>query len=96
MGGEGMDGEGMDGECENREGLGPAGVAGRPEDAPVARCAQGALRGRHRRGVQLFAGIPYAAPPVGERRFPGAGTARTVGRRAGCPPVRPGRATATR
>ncbi|MEE3103873.1 MAG: carboxylesterase family protein, partial [Actinomycetota bacterium] len=41
----------------------------RPEDAPVARCTQGALRGRHRLGVQLFASIPYAAPPVEERRF---------------------------
>jgi hypothetical protein len=69
MGGEDMGGEDMDGECENGGGLGPAGIADRPEDAPVARCAQGALRGRHRRGVQLFAGIPYAAPPVGERRF---------------------------
>ncbi len=38
-------------------------------DGPVVRVAQGELRGRHRRGVQLFAGIPYAAPPTGDRRF---------------------------
>ena len=36
---------------------------------PTARVAQGLLQGRHRRGVQLFAGIPYAAPPVGPGRF---------------------------
>ena len=36
---------------------------------PVARCEQGLLRGRHRRGVQIFAGIGYAAPPVGPLRF---------------------------
>ena len=36
---------------------------------PVARCEQGLLRGRHRRGVQLFAGICYAAPPIGLLRF---------------------------
>ncbi|HAQ22363.1 MAG TPA: carboxylesterase [Acidimicrobiaceae bacterium] len=39
------------------------------DDSPVVRIAQGDLRGRHRRGVQLFAGIPYAAPPTGPRRF---------------------------
>jgi len=42
--------------------------SGKPAD-PVVQVAQGELRGRHRQGVQLFAGIPYAAPPVGPRRF---------------------------
>ncbi len=37
--------------------------------APVVRVAQGELRGRTRKGAQLFAGIPYAAPPIGNRRF---------------------------
>ena len=31
--------------------------------------SQGWIRGRERRGVALFAGVPYAAPPVGPLRF---------------------------
>jgi len=38
-------------------------------EAPVAHTGLGELAGRHRRGVQLFGGIPYAAAPVGDRRF---------------------------
>ena len=40
-----------------------------PESAPLANTTCGTVRGRHRRGVDLFAGIPYADPPVGPRRF---------------------------
>ena len=29
----------------------------------------GRVQGRARRGVELYAGLPYAAPPIGERRF---------------------------
>ncbi|MEE1563699.1 MAG: carboxylesterase family protein, partial [Acidimicrobiales bacterium] len=39
------------------------------DEGPLAQTACGTVRGRHRRGVQLFAGIPYAEPPVGDRRF---------------------------
>lgn len=35
----------------------------------IATTSQGQLEGREREGVLLFAGIPYAAPPIGERRF---------------------------
>jgi para-nitrobenzyl esterase len=35
----------------------------------VARTQQGEVEGREKNGVLLFAGIPYAAPPVGARRF---------------------------
>jgi para-nitrobenzyl esterase len=36
---------------------------------PIASTSSGELRGREKAGVLLFAGIPYAAPPTGERRF---------------------------
>ena len=36
---------------------------------PLAQTTCGTVRGRHRRGVELFASIPYAVPPIGERRF---------------------------
>jgi para-nitrobenzyl esterase len=35
----------------------------------IATTGSGEVRGREKNGVLLFAGIPYAAPPVGERRF---------------------------
>lgn len=38
-------------------------------DRLVVETAQGRVRGDHRRGACRFRGIPYAAPPVGERRF---------------------------
>ncbi len=38
-------------------------------ETAVVTTASGPLRGRHKDGVELYAGIPYAAPPVGERRF---------------------------
>jgi len=38
-------------------------------DAPVVRTAEGAVRGIRRGGDLAFLGIPYAAPPTGDRRF---------------------------
>ena len=38
-------------------------------DHPVARTTFGDVAGRFRNGVELFAGIPYASPPVGDLRF---------------------------
>ncbi len=35
----------------------------------IAQTKAGAVAGREKEGVLLFAGIPYAAPPVGDRRF---------------------------
>ncbi|MFF0852804.1 carboxylesterase/lipase family protein [Streptomyces sp. NPDC003280] len=36
---------------------------------PVVGTPHGAVRGRYERGVAVFRGIPYAAPPFGPRRF---------------------------
>ncbi|MGW7381985.1 carboxylesterase/lipase family protein [Streptomyces sp. NPDC054794] len=37
--------------------------------APVVGTPYGAVRGRRERGIAVFRGIPYAAPPFGPRRF---------------------------
>ncbi|MDX3530413.1 carboxylesterase family protein [Streptomyces sp. ID05-39B] len=36
---------------------------------PVVRTAAGAVRGRREDGLDVFRGIPFAAPPVGQARF---------------------------
>jgi para-nitrobenzyl esterase len=38
-------------------------------EAPIVELALGRLRGEAGDGVTVFRGIPYAAPPVGDRRF---------------------------
>ncbi|GAA4473044.1 carboxylesterase/lipase family protein [Phytohabitans houttuyneae] len=48
----------------------PAGWLVRSGDSdPVVRTTAGAVRGRRAGGISMFAGVPYAAAPVGERRF---------------------------
>ncbi len=47
----------------------PAVLATRREEAPVAPTAYGPVRGLVKDGVAQFRGVPFAAPPVGPRRF---------------------------
>jgi len=44
-------------------------LAGAAPAEPVVRTALGSVRGTARDGAALFSGIPYAAPPTGERRW---------------------------
>jgi para-nitrobenzyl esterase len=52
---------------------GDAAQAGRP----VVRTAQGSVRGIETDGVALFAGMPFAAPPIGARRWRAPGPAQS-------------------
>lgn len=62
----------------------------------VTRTTAGPVEGRERGGVLLFAGIPYAEPPVGPRRFlppaphPGWRNTRAARRFGPAAPQRPG------
>jgi para-nitrobenzyl esterase len=47
----------------------PTTTTGAGQDAPVVRTAYGPVRGETTGGLNIFRGIPYAAPPVKERRF---------------------------
>jgi para-nitrobenzyl esterase len=39
------------------------------EDGPVVSTTEGLVRGSEKNGVNIFLGIPYAAPPVGDLRW---------------------------
>ncbi|WP_327268231.1 carboxylesterase family protein [Streptomyces sp. NBC_01218] len=41
----------------------------RPQDRPTATTTHGTVRGVRENGVAVFRGVPYAAAPVGSRRF---------------------------
>ncbi|MBO9713873.1 carboxylesterase family protein [Sphingomonas sp.] len=45
------------------------GTAAAQAAAPVVKVEGGALSGSHQGGLDVFKGIPYAAPPVGNRRW---------------------------
>ncbi|GAA0954682.1 carboxylesterase family protein [Actinocorallia libanotica] len=40
-----------------------------PSASPVVRTGSGTVRGRSGEGVHVYLGVPFAAPPVGARRF---------------------------
>ncbi|WP_370616959.1 carboxylesterase/lipase family protein [Mumia sp. Pv 4-285] len=45
------------------------GTPGRHRDDTVVRTSDGAVRGTAERALRTFEGIPFAAPPTGDRRF---------------------------
>ncbi len=47
----------------------PANVREAPSDAPTARTQNGVISGERASHIDIFRGIPYAAAPVGERRW---------------------------
>ena len=48
------------------------------------RTADGALQGVYEDGVRIFRGVPFAAPPVGARRFSAPPAPRTADRHPTC------------
>src|SRR5262245_61447774 len=46
-----------------------AAAAGATTERPVVTVSSGVVRGARAGGIDRFLGIPYAAPPFGERRF---------------------------
>ena len=69
-----------------------------PPMKPDVKTSTGIVRGRWENGVAVYRGVPFAAPPVGPRRFAAPQPAepwqgvRDAGR-FGPPPPQPGRAT---
>ncbi|BDX34154.1 carboxylic ester hydrolase [Mycobacterium antarcticum] len=55
--------------CARGDGAAPATSASAPTDPAIAETATGAVRGTVTPEHRLFAGIPYAAPPVGPLRW---------------------------
>jgi para-nitrobenzyl esterase len=49
--------------------VGASPAAAHPHHSPLVRTHDGAVRGERLGSVEAFRGIPYAAPPVGARRF---------------------------
>ncbi len=66
----------------------------RMPDTPVVSVSTGALRGSQQDGIDRYLGIPYAAPPFGERRFLPPRRSSTMAGRAGCDRLRPDGAAA--
>ena len=60
------------------------------EGSPVAPTTSGRVLGTTESGVEVFRGIPYAAPPIGDRRWLPPASGATLDRRPRCDVLRPG------
>src|SRR3954468_12721446 len=76
-----------------------AAAAAAPVDAPVVNAPAGSVKGLREGNAEVFRAIPYALPPVGERRWrppapmprwQGVRAAQTMGVACMQPPMAPG------